>query len=203
MAELMIVNPRRKKRKSTRKRKARRPRTKTRTVTKTVYKNRGRRRNYKRRARRNPRRGGLFGVNLMDLAGGTAIGIGSRLLPGMLARYGIPLPATGYMGYLSQLGSGLALSYLVGNILKMKSIARKGTEITMALVLERVINDMLLARPEVAGLLGYGKAEMYMEGAGLKGLAGMGQDVYEVAAPTGDSASSRFKKRFGARDQLN
>jgi hypothetical protein len=138
-----------------------------------------------------------MGINILDLAGGTGIGIGSRMLPGLLSGMGLPIPSTGIMGYLSQLVSGLGLSYVVGNVLGMKGMGRKGNEITVAMVMERLINDMVLSRPEVAGLLG--KPNVYMEGVSNPGL--LGQGVYDVA-DTGNSATSRTASRTGGQIQI-
>lgn len=196
MEKLMIVNPRKRKRG---RRKTSKAKTRTRTMTKTKYvyrtKSNPRRKSRRRRYyRKNP---AIMGIDIFDLAGGTGIGIGSRMLPGLLNGFGIPIPATGIMGYLSQLVSGLGLSYVVGNVLGMKGMGRKGNEITIALLLERIVNDMILSRPEVAGLLG--KPNIYMEGISNPGL--LGQGVYDVAS-TGDSSTSRTASRTGARIQI-
>ena len=201
MAEVMIVNPRRKKRGKARKTKRRRRPRSTSTVTKTrtLYRN-PRKKSRRRGFSRNPRRG-LFGdLNLVDLAGGTGIGVGSRLLPGVLARYGVPLPTTGYMSYLSQLGSGLALSYVADKFLKMKGISKKGMEITIALVMTRLINDFVLPTAGLSGLRSVGKRGTYMEGLG--GVRGLDQGVYEPGVTTGDSPTSRMTPRYGQDTQL-
>lgn len=203
MAEVMIVNPARRKRGKKRGRKKRKRARSTSTVTKTrtVYRNPRKKSRRRRRSgfRLNPRRGLFGGLNLFDLAGGTGIGIGSRLLPGLLARYGVPLPTTGYMSYLSQLGSGLALSYVADKFLKMKGIAKKGTEITIALVMTRAVNDLLLGGGGLSGLRGLGKRGAYLEG--LRGR-NLGQGVYEPAVSTGDSPTSRMMSRYGKQVQF-
>jgi len=202
MAEVMIVNPARKKRWKKRGRKKRKRARSTSTVTKTrtVYRNPRKKARRRRRSFGNPRRGLFGGLNLFDLAGGTGIGIGSRLLPGVLARYGVPLPTTGYMSYLSQLGSGLALSYIADKFLKMKGIARKGTEITIALVMTRAVNDLLLGGGGLSGLRGLGKRGAYLEG--LRGRGGLAQGVYEPGVSTGDSPTSRMMSRYGKTVQF-
>ena len=201
MAEVMIVNPRRRKRGKTRKTKRRRRSRSSATVTKTrtIYRN-PRKKSRRRGFTRNPRRGPFGGLNLMDLVGGTGIGIASRLLPGVAARYGVPLPTTGYMSYLSQLASGLALSYVADKFLKMKGISKKGMEITIALVLSRAINDLLLPGAGLSGLRAVAKRGAYMEG--LRGVRGLAQGVYEPGVTTGDSPTSRMTPRYGQRTQL-
>lgn len=209
MAELYVVNPGKKKKRRGGKKRATRPKAKTRTITKTrvVTRNPKKKRSgSRRRYHRNPGFN-LFGnMNVMDIAGGTGIGIMSRLLPGILNKYGLPIPTTSWTGYLSQFGSGLAISYVFDKFLKMRGIAQKGMEITTALVLTRAVNELVLGSSGLSKLRGIRKKGPYV--AGLKRIAGKGvgrlhTGIYETANSTGNSTTSRVAPRYGNSQQLS
>jgi len=192
MSEVLVVNPR-KKRKTRRRRK---PRRKTRTVTKTVYRNKYRRSKPRRRkVRRNPGKSGMkiFGVNLVDTAGGTAIAVGSKALQGTIRQF-LPLPATGIGGSLSQLGTGLALSYVADKFLKMKSIARTGAQITIAITMADLFSDLFFG----GGMEGLSQLSPYMEGLGQTSpyMEGLAAGVYEPETAEVAEAGGRMQSRF-------
>lgn len=127
-----------------RKKTTRRSGGRTRVVHKVVY--------------RNPKKGpldflGLGNVDLMDVAGGTAISIGSRLVPSFLTNV-VKLPTQGVPGYLVQLGSGLGLAYVAENMLKMKGMARMGRLFTLSNVLTRLADDLIFKGETIGSLLG-------------------------------------------------
>lgn len=183
MPDLMIVNPRRKRRQTTKKKvkKAKRPtggagmkrkktpkksatprkrktvsnkRRQSRSMTMTV-------RNLKSRRRRSNPRGmgisipGAGRVELVPVLGGTGIAIASRLLPSYLSSI-VPLPKEGIAGYAVQAASGVALSYVVKEFLKQPKIAEYGVLFTLSNVITRLADDLLFKGATLGSLLGQG-----------------------------------------------
>ena len=177
MPEIMILNPRRKKRvtkKKTRKRAnvktggasmaAKRKRKspqkrltaknkarKRRSMTVTV-------RNLKPKRRKNPRGMGISipgagRVELIPVLGGTGIAIASRLLPSYLTSL-VALPTAGIAGYLVQAASGIGLSYVVREFLKQPKVAEYGVLFTLSNVITRLADDLLFKGETLGSLLG-------------------------------------------------
>jgi len=135
----------------------------------------------------------IFGVNLMDTAGGTAIAVGSKALQGTLRQF-LPIPATGIGGSISQLGTGLALSYVADKFLKMKSIARTGAQITIAMTMADLFSDLFYG----GGMAGIGQLSPYMEGLGQSSpyMDGLGAGIYEPETAEVAEAGGRMQSRF-------
>lgn len=183
MPDIMIVNPRRKKRvlkkkrtkranvktggasmsaskkkrSTSQKRKTASNKTRPRkSMTMTV-------RNLKpkpRKKRRNPRGmsvslPGAGSVDIIPVIGGTGIAIASRLIPSYLTSL-VALPTAGIPGYLVQAASGIGLSYVVKEFLKQPKVAEYGVLFTLSNVITRLADDLLFKGESLGSLLGQG-----------------------------------------------
>lgn len=124
-----------------------------------------RRRTYRkisrRRRRRNPSGGftmnlpGLGPVNLVDVGGGTLGSVLAKMLPNYVATK-VGIPVTGVMKYPVQLASGLFVSWVAGNLLKQKGIAKYTALFTLSNVLTDLVTEYVV-NPAGLGsmMLGY------------------------------------------------
>ena len=181
MPDLMIVNPRRKKRTKTKKKTKRvnaktggasmtakkKKRSTSKKRTTATNKKRPRRsmtmtvRNLKpqkRKKRRNPRGmsvslPGAGSIDIIPVIGGTGIAIASRLLPSYLTSL-VALPTAGIPGYLVQAASGIGLSYVVKEFLGQPKVAEYGVLFTLSNVITRLADDLLFKGETLGSLLG-------------------------------------------------
>lgn len=234
MPDLIIVNPTRRKSgkkktpakgrrnmasKRTRKKIARRKPSKRRPTKKPgmrlAPRRRGRRlvsSGKRRRARRNPSGGAnvklpvVGNVNLVDVAGGTAGSVVAKMIPNLLAGK-LGLPVTGAMKYPIQLASGLAVSYVAANFLKMKGVGRMTALFVINNILTDLANEFLVTPAGMGAYMGnwppnvYLPIEQYRETESLMGRYDVATDNKGVFSPmegvyeVGD-VPDRFKPRF-------
>lgn len=176
---------------------------------------RGRRLAYggkRRRARRNPSGGAnvklpvVGNVNLVDVAGGTAGSIVAKMIPNLLAGK-LGLPVTGAMKYPIQLASGLAVSYVAAEFLKMKGAGRMTALFVINNILTDLANEFLVTPAGMGAYMGnwppnvYLPIEQYRETESLMGRYDVATDNKGVFSPmegvyeVGD-VPDRFKPRF-------
>jgi len=231
MPDLLLINPVRKKsskkktpakgrksmaikkvRKNTARKKSSKRRPARKTAMKLVPVRRGRRLAYGRKRRRNP--GGkanvnlpvVGSVNLVDVAGGTAGSIVAKMIPNLLgAKLG--LPTTGAMKYPIQLASGLAVSYVAAQFLKMKGVGRMTALFVINNILTELANEFLVTPAGMGAYMGdwppgvYLPVEAYRETESLMGRYDVPTDNEGVFTPMGGvyevgTVPDRFKPRF-------
>lgn len=234
MPELMVIgNPVRKSRKKKTPAKGRNSMAIKKTRSKTARKSPSRRRSPKRkstklvpsrrgrrgasgrrrsRARRNPSGGGsvklpvIGNVNLFDVAGGTLGSVVAKMIPNLLAGK-LGLPTTGAMKYPIQLASGLAVSYVAAEFLKMKGAGRMTALFVLNNILTDLANEFLVTPAGMGAYMGnwppnvYLPVEQYRETESLMGRYDVATDNKGVFSPmegvyeVGD-VPDRFKPRF-------
>lgn len=202
--------------KSTRKRTAKgnisKKRSSGRPSLKLVPGRRGRRLSYGKKRRRNPTGGAnvklpvVGDVNLVDVAGGTVGSVIAKMIPGLLgAKLG--LPTTGALKYPVQLASGLAVSYVAAEFLKMKGIGRMTALFVINNILTELANQFIVTPAGMGSLMGnwppnvFLPVEQYRETESLMGRYDVATDNKGVFTPmegvyeVGD-VPDRFKPRF-------
>lgn len=113
----------------------------------------------RKRRRSNPRGGGnvnlpiVGSVNVVDIAGGTAGSIVAKMLPNLLAGK-VGLPTTGALKYPVQLATGLAVSWLASNVLKMKGVGRMTALFVFNNVLTDLANEFLIGPAGMGAYMG-------------------------------------------------
>lgn len=202
--------------KKTRKNVTRRKPSKRRSVKKPGMKlvpgRRGRRLAYGRKRRRNPAGGAnvklpvVGNVNLVDVAGGTAGSIIAKMIPNLLAGK-LGLPVAGAMKYPIQLASGLAVSYVAAEFLKMKGVGRMTALFVINNILTDLANEFLVTPAGMGAYMGnwppgvYLPIEQYGETESFMGRYDVATDNEGVFSPMGGvyevgDVPDRFKPRF-------
>lgn len=193
------------------KRPRKRPSTKRATM-KLVPGRRGRRLAFGKRRRRNPTGGVnvklpvIGNVNVVDVAGGTAGSIVAKMVPNLLATK-LGLPITGAMKYPVQLASGLAVSYVAGQFLKMKGVARMTALFVINNILTDLANEFLVTPAGMGAYMGDWPPNVYLpitsavETEALMGRYDVPTDNKGVFSPMGGvyevgDVPDRFKPRF-------
>lgn len=200
------------KRKKTATKRPSKGRSTKRAAMKLVPGRRGRRLAYGARRKRNPTGGAnvklpvVGNVNLVDVAGGTAGSIVAKMVPNLLAAK-LGLPVSGAMKYPVQLASGLAVSYVAAEFLKMKGIGRMTALFVMNNILTDLANEFLVTPAGMGAYMGdwppgvYLPVEQYRETETVMGRYDVPTDNKGVFTPMGGvyevgTVPDRFKSRF-------
>lgn len=173
---------------------------------------RGRRLAYGKRRRRNPSGAAnvklpvIGNVNLIDVVGGTAGSIVAKMIPNLLgAKLG--LPTTGAMKYPVQLASGLAVSYVAAEVLKMKDLGKMTALFVINNILTELASQFIVTPAGMGSYMGdwppnvFLPLEQYRETEVLMGNSGVATDNEGVFSPMGGvyevgTVPDRFKPRF-------
>ena len=170
-------------------------------------------RNLKPKKRRNPRGMGVSipgagRVEIVPVLGGTAIALGSRLIPSYLTGL-VTVPTAGIAGYLVQAASGIGLSYAVREFLKQPKMAEYGVLFTLSNVITRLADDLLFKGETLGSLLGQGypvsiwdtdpvlETERLLGDVGL--LPGQSPSVFADIGMSGQFTPGPIVDRFRAR----
>jgi len=173
---------------------------------------RGRRLAYGKRRKRNPTGAAdvklpvIGSVNLIDVAGGTAGSIIAKMIPNLLGTK-LGLPTTGAMKYPVQLASGLAVSYVAAEILKMKGLGKMTALFVMNNILTELASQFIVTPAGMGAYMGdwppdvFLPLEQYRETEALMGNSGVATDNEGVFSPMGGvyevgTVPDRFKPRF-------
>lgn len=199
-------------RKNTARKRPSKRRSTKRAAMKLVPSRRGRRLAFGKKRRRNPTGGFnvklpvIGNVNIVDVAGGTAGSIVAKMVPNLLASK-LGLPITGAMKYPVQLASGLAVSYVAGQFLKMKGVGRMTALFVINNILTDLANEFLVTPAGMGSYMGNWPPNVYLpitsavETEALMGRYDVATDNKGVFSPmegvyeVGD-VPDRFKPRF-------
>jgi len=166
----------------------------------------------RRRRRRNPSGGAnvklpiIGNVNLVDVAGGTAGSIVAKMIPSLLAEK-LNLPLSGALKYPVQLASGLAVSYVATEFLKMKGVGRMTAMFVINNILTELANQFLVTPAGMGAYMGdwppgvYLPIEQYRETEIVMGRFDVPTDNKGVFSPLGGvfevgDTPPRFVPRF-------